>query len=240
MLDEEKIKLMTKVTIYEKNEGLDDLILSKYYKEDYVQYGCLKTLVAATFCYWIIVAVYILLKFEKVLADLNHIDYFKVISYLMVGYVATLAVFYIYAFIVYNYKYSKAKPGMVQYNKWLKQLVKSYESDEAKDSITSGRVKVYSGIGGFDENFEFEGPEDTGRKKTQKSTQQVSQSEIDTPSNVQAGMSGTDRIDEIDQIDGMSEIDGTEINTSGNRPENKSGNMLDALSLDAFTDVSEK
>ena len=156
MLDEEKIKLMTKITIYEKNEGLEDLILSKYYKEDYVQYGCLKTLVAATFCYWIIVAVYIVLSFEKVLADLNHIDYFGVISKLMVGYVITLAIFYIYAFIVYNYKYSKAKPGMVQYNKWLKKLVKSYESDETRDDIRSGKVKVYSGIGGFDEDFDFE------------------------------------------------------------------------------------
>ena len=156
MLDEEKIKLMTKITIYEKNEGLEDLILSKYYKEDYVQYGCLKTLVAATFCYWIIVAVYILLQFEKFLADLNHIDYFKIISSLMIGYVITLAVFYIYAFIVYNYKYSKAKPGMVQYNKWLKKLVKSYESDETKDDIRTGKVKVYSGIGGFDEELDFE------------------------------------------------------------------------------------
>ena len=30
MLDEEKIKLMTKISIYEKNEDLDDLVLSKY------------------------------------------------------------------------------------------------------------------------------------------------------------------------------------------------------------------
>ena len=49
MLDEEKIKLMTKVTIYEKHQEMGDMILSRYYREDYVQYGCLKTLVGALF-----------------------------------------------------------------------------------------------------------------------------------------------------------------------------------------------
>ena len=102
MLDEEKIKLMTKVTIYEKHEEMGDMILSRYYREDYVQYGCLKTLVATTFCYWITVAVYILLKFEKVLADLNNIDYFKIITWLMVGYVGVMVVFYLYAFVVFR------------------------------------------------------------------------------------------------------------------------------------------
>ena len=37
MLDEEKIKLMTKVTIYEKHQEMGDMILSRYYREDYVQ-----------------------------------------------------------------------------------------------------------------------------------------------------------------------------------------------------------
>ncbi len=164
MLDEEKIKLMTKVTIYEKHEEMGDMILSRYYREDYVQYGCLKTLVATTFCYWITVAVYILLKFEKVLADLNNIDYFKIITWLMVGYVGVMVVFYLYAFVVYNYKYAKAKPGIVKYNKWLRNLVKLYDEDEAKSWIKSGKVKVYSEIGGSMDELDFDLPTEGGAK----------------------------------------------------------------------------
>ena len=48
MLDKKKIKLMTRISIYEKNEDTNDLALSKFYKEDYAKYGCLKTLVATT------------------------------------------------------------------------------------------------------------------------------------------------------------------------------------------------
>ncbi|MCR5227627.1 MAG: hypothetical protein K6E27_10485 [Eubacterium sp.] len=151
MLDEEKIKLMTKITIYEKNEDTADLTMSRYYKEDYVKYHCLKTLVSVTLCYWLVFALYILINFEEVLNTLNTMDYFKVISRLMFGYVIAMGVFYLYAFIVYNFKYSKAKKGLVEYNSNLKKLIKLYEHEESREQILTGRVKVYSEIGGFDE-----------------------------------------------------------------------------------------
>ena len=63
-----------------------------------------------------------------------------------------MVVFYIYAFIVYNYKYSKAKPRLIAYNKMLKKLIKLYEADEAHEDVIKGKVKVYSEIGGYDED----------------------------------------------------------------------------------------
>lgn len=247
MLDEEKIKLMTKITIYEKNEGLEDLILSKYYKEDYVQYGCLKTLVAATFCYWIIVAVYILLQFEKFLADLNHIDYFKIISWLMIGYVITLAVFYMYAFIVYNYKYSKAKPGIVQYNKWLKKLVKSYESDETRDDIRTGKVKVYSGIGGFDDELEFEDMPVPEAKTKARAPQTAPESGANMSSNTGSNISLNDELDDFlsdvpDSIPGYNQNTNSNTNSNSN-PSNGRIQMPHTVkrpaSNNGFTDITE-
>ncbi|MCR5215290.1 MAG: hypothetical protein K6E10_12825 [Eubacterium sp.] len=149
MLDEDKIRLMTKITIYEKNEEPGELSMSKYYREDYVKLGCLKTLVVTTFCYWLLVAVYILLNLENIMKDINTMDYFKVMSVLMSGYVGAMIVFYLYAFLIYNYKYAKAKPHLVRYNKNLRRLIKLYEKEEVKNQIEDGTVKVYSEIGGF-------------------------------------------------------------------------------------------
>ena len=36
MLDEQKIKLMTKLAFYEKREGKEDFKISEYYRKDYV------------------------------------------------------------------------------------------------------------------------------------------------------------------------------------------------------------
>ncbi|HBZ03727.1 MAG TPA: hypothetical protein DEO83_07970 [Lachnospiraceae bacterium] len=154
MLDKKKIKLMTRISIYEKNEDTNDLALSKFYKEDYAKYGCLKTLVATTVCYWLCIAVYILMNFEQVLNNLNTMDYFKTISRLMGGYIITMIVFYIYAFVVYNIKYIKAKKGIISYNRDLSRLIKLYEKQEAHDRVIKGKVKVYSDIGGDMDDYE--------------------------------------------------------------------------------------
>ena len=44
LLNENKVKMMTKMAIYEKNEGRRMLKTAKYFKGDYVAFGILKTL----------------------------------------------------------------------------------------------------------------------------------------------------------------------------------------------------
>ena len=83
MLDEEKIRLMTRISIYEKEQEHDELVLSHYYREDYVRYGCLRTLVVATLTYWSVVAMYILYRFQELLREINTMDYFDIIGKLM-------------------------------------------------------------------------------------------------------------------------------------------------------------
>ena len=43
MLNENKIKMMTKMAIYEKNEGRQMIKNSRYFKGDYVAFGVLRT-----------------------------------------------------------------------------------------------------------------------------------------------------------------------------------------------------
>ena len=43
LLNENKIKMMTKMAIYEKNEGKSMLKTAKYFKGDYIAFGVLKT-----------------------------------------------------------------------------------------------------------------------------------------------------------------------------------------------------
>ena len=47
MINNEKVKLMTKLAIYEKKNE-EDIKLSKYYKVDYVKHNILKTLITVT------------------------------------------------------------------------------------------------------------------------------------------------------------------------------------------------
>ncbi len=123
MVDENRVKLMTKIAIYEKYQQSEDIVMSRYFRSDYVRYNVLKTWVASTVVYWAVIAAYVFLKFDELLANINEIDYFDVIYKMLGGYVIFCAVFFLFASFVYNYRYFKAKPGLVRYNSLLKDLI---------------------------------------------------------------------------------------------------------------------
>ena len=55
MLNENKVKMMTKMAIYEKNEGKKMLHNARYYKGDYVALAALKSTITTTLAFIIIV-----------------------------------------------------------------------------------------------------------------------------------------------------------------------------------------
>ena len=59
MVNEEKVRLMTRLAMYEQSTGKEDLEKGRYFKSDYVKYNCLKTLVSTTILFVIVVAAYI-------------------------------------------------------------------------------------------------------------------------------------------------------------------------------------
>lgn len=147
MPDEEKIKLMTKAALYEKDQSADGRNLSRYYKEDYVKYGMLRTVITTTIGYWLVIAVYVMLKFNRILEDISKRNYFRIVVLVMAGYAICLVVFLLYAFVVYNVKYEKARAGIIRYNKNLKRLLRLY----ARENRTRRpAVHVSENIGGDD------------------------------------------------------------------------------------------
>ena len=136
MVDNEKVRIMTRIAIYEKNNEHEGLALAKFFREDYIKYNLLKTLVTSTFCFWTFVAVSVLVDFEKYLSEFGSANYFKVVSKLMRE---------VIAFAAYSYRYYKAKPGLIEYNGNLRRLIEYYERLETTDTK---KYKVSSSIGG--------------------------------------------------------------------------------------------
>ena len=153
MINQGKVMLMTKIAIYEKKHENGDLVMSRYFREDYIKFGCLKTLVVTTICYWIFVGVSILMNFEKLLNDISNMDYFSAISGYLKGYVVVCLFFFVYAFIIYLIKFQVAKPGIVEYNRTLRKLLKYYEIEQREIDKINKKIRVYSSIGGEEEQI---------------------------------------------------------------------------------------
>lgn len=139
MINEEKVALMTKLAIYEQHEEKKDIPLTRFYEEDYVKLGCLRTAISSTFGYFVFIAAYIYMNNEELLAKINEIDYFAMAKNLITGYLITLVVFFIFAFFVYTFRYQKARKGLMQYNQNLKRLMRLYEGKKSKKRKGSGK-----------------------------------------------------------------------------------------------------
>ena len=120
MINEEKVKLMTKLAIYESTKGKKQLNISKYYKRDYVRYNMFKTAVSATIAFLLLLGVYAMLNMEELLLALNDMDILKEAEKLGIFYLIFLIAYMVIARLVY----------VIQYNHNLKKLKEMYDKEE--------------------------------------------------------------------------------------------------------------
>ncbi len=130
MLDNNKIKLMTKLAIYEKNEGQEDVKLSKYYKTDFLRYQIIKTVVSVTISYLLVLLVVAFYRSEYLIQKAVELDY-KAIGTKVLGIYIILLVIYLFGTIVgYSFKFDSSRKRLFKYRKNLKKLRQYYRNEE--------------------------------------------------------------------------------------------------------------
>lgn len=152
MVNEEKVRMMTKLAMYEDGKGKQELTLAKYYKSDYIKYNLLKTVVTTAICYWLAVALYALMNMQSLIDGLASLDYMKAIYGLLIGFVVVVVGYGIFARIYYDKKYEAARPNIVIYNHFLKKMEEFYK--EGVDDAPKN-VKVRGSIGENDEFIDY-------------------------------------------------------------------------------------
>ena len=122
MLNERKIRLMTKLSLYEKKEGKEDLKLAKYYKGDYARFQAWRTGIAVTIAYVLILIIAAVYKAEYFLDNAFNIDYEALGKKVLGIYVLLMAVYVIIAMLVYSLKYSESRKKLARYFRMLRKL----------------------------------------------------------------------------------------------------------------------
>ncbi|SEP77582.1 hypothetical protein SAMN02910289_00610 [Lachnospiraceae bacterium RM5] len=144
MLNEEKVKIMTKLAIYEKNEGKDAIKNNKYYKSDYVSIMLINTIITITFAYilgLVIVAIY---KMDYFLENLVKINLMNLGMKVLAIYLIILIIYIVIAYIIYSMKYLKIMELNKKYSEDLKELYLVYKKEE--------KMKSEAKAGGFEIN----------------------------------------------------------------------------------------
>ena len=124
---------MTKLAVYEKKDGKEDIYLSKYYKTDYVRFQVLKAIITATIGYALIIGLIAFYKIEYLIKNAVVLDYKQIGTYVLGFYLMTITIYGLGALIIYSMKYDASRKKLSRYFKLLKKLEKLY-NESSSDS----------------------------------------------------------------------------------------------------------
>lgn len=129
MLNEERIKLMTKMAAYEGHEGKKNLAIGRFFRSDYISLQVIKSIISGTIAFAIGFGVFIFYDFEIYMQDMYKIDLLEFGKELLISYLIFVGIYSVISYVVYTYRYNKAKKSLKIYFGNLKHLMKLYERD---------------------------------------------------------------------------------------------------------------
>ena len=104
MLNEERIRLMTKMASYEEGEGKEYMPIKQYYRKDYVGLGMIKTFITSSIAFGILLLCWVLYDMDNITNILSTKDLTEFGTFVLVIYIIFIAVYQVIALGVYNWR----------------------------------------------------------------------------------------------------------------------------------------
>lgn len=132
MLNEEKVRVMTKLAAYEKNEGKKYLPVSRYYRSDYIGLALIKNFFLVTIAYVLILVIAAGYFAEELMDNINKMNLIGVAIGLVALYLVLVALYSLLIYILYSMKYSRAKKSVKNYYSELGKIAQMYVSNKSR------------------------------------------------------------------------------------------------------------
>lgn len=129
MLNEERIKLMTKMAAYEADEGKKNVAIGNYFRGDYIGLQVIKSIISATIAFVIVFGLFVFYDFEVFMSDIYKMDLLGFGRTVITTYLIFVAVYALISYMIYTYRYAKARKSLKMYYNNLKKLAYLYDKE---------------------------------------------------------------------------------------------------------------
>lgn len=130
MVNVRKVRLMTKLAIYEKKEGKEDIKLGKYFRRDYVRLKILYNILAVTIGYLLVLAMIVAYKMEYLIKEAVNLDYVGIGKLILGVYIIVVTVYVMAAMVGYSMYYDYSRKKLAKYFRMLRLLRNMYQEEE--------------------------------------------------------------------------------------------------------------
>jgi len=128
MLNEEKIRLMTGIAMFEKKANKEIFPVTRYFKSDYIGSRLIRSFLMYTFTCLIGVGMWILYQIEEILNTMDISVLLASAKHIGVLYAVGLVIYLCITWAVYSKRYDTASKSMKVYQAKLRRLEKKYSS----------------------------------------------------------------------------------------------------------------
>lgn len=132
MLNEDKIRLMTGIAMYEKKAEKDIFPVTRYFKSDYISSHMIRSFLTYTFAFLIFLAVWILYQIEDIFNSMDITVLISSAKYIGILYAAGLFLYSLVTYLVYSKRYETASKSLRVYQAKLRRLEKKYSSQDGQ------------------------------------------------------------------------------------------------------------
>lgn len=127
MLNEERVKLMTRMASYEAGEGKKNMNIGKYFRGDYIGMQVLKSVICATIAFGICFGLYLFYDFERFMQDIYKMDLLSFAKNVLLVYVIVVVGYGVVSYLIYSSRYKKARKSLKKYYNNLRKLSGLYD-----------------------------------------------------------------------------------------------------------------
>lgn len=134
MLNQEKVKSMTKAAAYENGPEKKNIQISSYFRGDFLGLQMIKSAIAYVVVFCIIIVIWAMGRIDELMLMISRSEYLEsLIKTLVVLFVSGLVVYECVTYIYFASRYEKAKRSLKGYQAHLKKIHKFYETQESAD-----------------------------------------------------------------------------------------------------------
>ena len=124
MIDETKVRVMTRLAAYEEGAGKKHMPIGNYFRTDYICLQLLESFVCGTFAFLAILGIMLFYNFEVIMGDIYNVDLMEMAKGMGKKYIICMGVYLLLTYIYSAYRYSRAQKSLKSYNSVLGKLKK--------------------------------------------------------------------------------------------------------------------
>ena len=134
MIDEEKVRLMTKAEMIQKKDRRATVTAGSFFGSDYVAFQVIKGVIGMIIVFMLVLAGLFLVNADDILTRFALDELYQLVKVVIIIFLSILVVTIILTVLVYTSSYWKAREGRSEYRACLHKLENYYKNQEQEQN----------------------------------------------------------------------------------------------------------